>query len=187
MSDMALSLTGRAAVAAGRGTRPRRSRPRRSRSARGRCGARRRRPCGRGRAPTRCRSERSAARARSSPGRCTCATRDRIVDRRAVPAVDRAMEAAVELEQLRHDRRRCGRPRRSCSACAGVTSAPVRDVEADHRHVEPAREDARAASGSAQMLNSAAGVTLPSAIAPPISTIRSGLASGCGPAAARRS
>ena len=35
-----------------------------------------------------------------------------------------------------------------------------------------------AASGSAQMLNSAAGVTLPSAIAPPISTIRSGLASG---------
>ena len=30
-----------------------------------------------------------------------------------------------------------------------------------------------AASGSAQMLNSAAGVTLPSAIVPPISTIRS--------------
>jgi hypothetical protein len=34
-------------------------------------------------------------------------------------------------------------------------------------------EDACAASGSAQMLNSAAGVMFPSAIAPPISTIRS--------------
>ena len=36
-----------------------------------------------------------------------------------------------------------------------------------------------AASGSAQMLNSAAGVRLPSPIEPPIRTIRSGRASGC--------
>ena len=38
----------------------------------------------------------------------------------------------------------------------------VRHVEADHRDVEPAFEDPAAASGSAQMLNSAAGVTFPS-------------------------
>ena len=41
-----------------------------------------------------------------------------------------------------------------------VTSIPLSNTRA-------------AASGSAQMLNSAAGVTLPSAIAPPIRTIRS--------------
>jgi hypothetical protein len=42
----------------------------------------------------------------------------------------------------------------------------------------PLAKTRAAASGSAQMLNSAAGVTLPSAIAPPISTIRSGRFSG---------
>ena len=43
----------------------------------------------------------------------------------------------------------------------------------------PLANTREAASGSAQMLNSAAGVTFPSAIAPPISTMRSGRASGC--------
>ena len=56
----------------------------------------------------------------------------------------------------------------------------VGDVEADHRQLESAREHRAAASGSAQMLNSAAGVTFPSPIAPPISTIRSGLRPGAG-------
>ena len=66
---------------------------------------------------------------------------------------------------------------RKRSASVGRQERAVRDVEADHRHVEPARRRrARAASGSAQMLNSAAGVMLPSAIAPPMSTIRRRLA-----------
>ena len=42
----------------------------------------------------------------------------------------------------------------------------------------PLSKTRRAASGSAQMLNSAAGVRFPSPIEPPISTIRSGRASG---------
>ena len=54
-----------------------------------------------------------------------------------------------------------------------VTSRPTIVVSS------PSANTRCAASGSAQMLNSAAGVRLPSPIAPPISTIRSGRASAC--------
>ena len=74
--------------------------------------------------------------------------------------------------------RRCGRLARSCSACAGVTSAWCVTSSPTIVTSSPLAKTRCAASGSAQMLNSAAGVTLPSAIAPPISTIRSGFASG---------
>ena len=53
-----------------------------------------------------------------------------------------------------------------------VTSSPIIVTSM------PLAKTRAAASGSHQMLNSAAGVTLPSAIAPPIRTMRSGRASG---------
>ena len=68
---------------------------------------------------------------------------------------------------------------RSCSVCSSlisarwVTSRPTMVVS------RPSSNTRCAASGSAQMLNSAAGERLPSPIAPPIRTMRSGRASGC--------
>ena len=72
------------------------------------------------------------------------------------------------------------RRRRAAARCASsvisawwVTSRPIIVVSM------PLAKTRFAASGSAQMLNSAAGVRLPSPIEPPIRTIRSGRASGC--------
>ena len=69
---------------------------------------------------------------------------------------------------------RRGRRPRSCSACARLSSARCVTSRPTIVTSRPLAKTRAAASGSAQMLNSAAGVTLPSAIAPPISTIRSG-------------
>ena len=61
----------------------------------------------------------------------------------------------------------------------------MRDVEPDHRRIQARGKIRCAASGSAQMLNSAAGVRLPSPTAPPISTIRSGTHRGAARTAGR--
>ena len=109
---------------------------------------------------------------RHEPGRITCATASASwIGAPSQPYVSR-WKTAKKSTSRRRTRRASRRPQVPLQRRRRQRA--VRDVEADHRRVEPACEDARcAASGSAQMLNSAAGVMLPSAIAPPISTIRS--------------
>ena len=106
-------------------------------------------------------------------GSITCATATRVVDRRAVEAVARLVEARRRSRAARRRPRRRG-PRRAAARRARrvisawcVTSRPIIVTSS------PLAKTRCAASGSAQMLNSAAGVTLPSPIAPPIRTIRS--------------
>ena len=121
-------------------------------------------------APARSRRARVDRRARRRPGRASASRRARGRARR--------WKRRVEVERARRRTSPTRPAPRSSSACAGGDERLVGDVEPDHGHVDPAREHARAASGSAQMLNSAAGVRFPSPIEPPISTIRSGRASG---------
>ena len=105
---------------------------------------------------------------------------DRVVHRRAVElGVPRACGSARRSPSARRPPSRRGR-RRAAARCASsvisawcVTSRPTIVMSM------PLAKTRCAASGSAQMLNSAAGVRLPSPIAPPIRTIRSGRASGC--------
>ena len=110
------------------------------------------------------------ARARRRPGRAS-----------ASPA-GRGRCGGGSARRSRAARRRTprrGRRARSASVCSAVisawwvTSRPIIVTSI------PLANTRLAASGSAQMLNSAAGVRLPSPIEPPISTIRSGRASGC--------
>ena len=128
--------------------------------------------CGRARARRRCRRPRRGPRSRR--GRRGSRARRR---RRRAPASRPSRTApsgsAGRRRRARRRASRCGPWRPGAPSRAGrnsalwVTSSPimVRSI--------PLANTRAAASGSAQMLNSAAGVTLPSAIAPPMSTIRS--------------
>ncbi len=105
--------------------------------------------------------------------------RDRVVHGRALPAVALGVEAAVEAMQVRHQPPRAARGGEPLgvgvvSSARCVTSRPTIVTG------RPLSKTRRAASGSHQMLNSAAGVTLPRPIAPPISTIRLTLDAGRG-------
>ena len=97
---------------------------------------------------------------------------DGVVDRRPVPAVGRTVVATEEGVQLGHER-----PDPSRGAEPFLDAGPE-DAPCASRRARPSsrrgrsRRRVRAASGSHQMLNSAAGVKLPSAIEPPISTMR---------------
>ena len=84
----------------------------------------------------------------------------------------------VEVEQLGDERAGAAGAAQSLGVCSGVISAWWVTSRPTIVTSSPLSKTRAAASGSAQMLNSAAGVTLPSPIAPPISTIRSGRASG---------
>ena len=137
--------------------------------------------CGRGR-----------GRRRSPPRRCGGASvdearpddlrdGDRVVDRRAVPAVRLLVEALEELDEVGDERADpAGRAQRLARRSA-VTSAWCVTSRPTIVTSIPLWKTACAASGSAQMLNSAAGVMLPSAMAPPMSTISPSraAASGC--------
>ena len=125
------------------------------------------------RARTRARSRRSGASSR--PGS----------DRGRAPRRRRRGSASPGNRRPRGgsaSRTRAARPRSARSAvlrrrspCSGVMSAlcvTSRPIMVTSR---PLGNTVAAASGSAQMLNSAAGVTFPSAIAPPMRTIRSSL------------
>ena len=167
------SRAARSARRAARRSRPCRARCRRARSAAGRCAASGRRRCGRGRARTRARPRRCGRASSSASGSITCATATASwIGAPSQPYVSRV----VARRRSRRGRRRTSRscPRRAAApGSAGVvtalwvTSSPTIVVSI------PEWKTACAASGSAQMLNSAAGVMLPSAIAPPMSTIRS--------------
>ena len=105
---------------------------------------------------------------------------DRIVHRRAVEVgVAATCGSARRSPSAPRPSSRRGPPRASARCASSlisarcVTSSPTIVVSS------PSTKTRCAASGSAQMLNSAAGVRLPSPIAPPIRTIRSGRASGC--------
>ena len=87
---------------------------------------------------------------------------DRVVDRRTGPAVRLAVEDAVEVEQLGDDLTDLPRPPRAVGAL-GVISAWCVTSRPTIVTSRPLSKTPGAASGSAQMLNSAAGVTLPSA------------------------
>ena len=101
-------------------------------------------------------------RSRRVPGANDVRHRDRVVDRRAVPAVRSAVEARRRSRAAPRPSRRRGPPRAARRSCAGpksalcVTSSPIIVTSI------PLANTRAAASGSAQMLNSAAGVTLPS-------------------------
>ena len=171
-----VSRARRSARRAGRRSGRRRSRPRRPRSAPSPRG--RRRSCGRGSASpqsTSIRAGRTSTQARVDRVR----ERDRVVERRAAELrVALGVEAAEEVEQLGDERADAARAAQLLRR-ARARRRPVRHVEPDHRHVDAAREArARRPRGRHQTLNSAAGVRFPSPIEPPISTIRSGRASG---------
>ena len=67
--------------------------------------------------------------------------RDGVVDGRSVPAVGPAVVAAEEVVQLGDEDPDLPRAPQSLRHC-GAEDGLVRDVEADHRHVQPAREHA---------------------------------------------
>ena len=95
---------------------------------------------------------------------------DRVVDRRAVPAVRLAVVDGEELDEVGDEV-----PIRPVAASRRWTSGPVTAWWVTSSPIivtsTSAAKTTAAASGSAQTLNSAAGVMFPSAIAPPITTI----------------
>ena len=99
--------------------------------------------------------------------------RDRVVHRRAVPPVLAPVKAGVEVVQVGDELARACRPSARRSTWAGVISALWVTSRPTIVRSSPLVNTRCAASGSAQMLNSAAGVMLPSPTAPPISTTRS--------------
>ena len=140
-----------------------------------------RRSCAPAPAPSRSRPRSAAGGRSTSVGSDHVRDGDRVVQRRAAEVgvgarggSGRRSRAARPRPSPTRPARRAA-PRRAASVTSAwcVTSRPIIVTSI------PLSNTRRAASGSAQMLNSAAGVRLPSPIEPPISTIRSGRASGC--------
>ena len=162
----------RSVRAGARRTHPRRRRHRRRRSARDRCGASGRRRCGRGVSSDSSSTSTFSRSVVTIPGRnaWASATASWIGAPsqpyvRAWYCLKKSTSSATNVPTRPASRKRSAHA--GVRSASWVTSSPIIVTSS------PEWNTRCAASGSAQMLNSAAGVMFPSAIAPPISTMRS--------------